>query len=225
MMQYPSEWLQGASLGEKISCEIRFKIINGDIVPGTILSENQIATEFGTSRAPSREALKTLANEGLIRLERMGAVVLGLNATDIEELYDVRFLIENFALQRLLKNYDERKVKMLNEIIDKMKIAAKHYNFIEFSYYDVQFHDTIISGANHTRILHLWKNIRHIVLTALLVATKQRFEREKNEIQRLIDMHKLIVNALITRDKNYTEETLQEHFQDTLKTVKGIFSK
>jgi GntR family transcriptional regulator, gluconate operon transcriptional repressor len=219
-MHYPSEWLQGTSLGEKISCEIRFKIINGDITPGTVLSENQLSSEFGTSRAPSREALKILSNEGLIRLERMGAVVLGLNSADIEELNDVRFLIENFALQRLMQNFD---VKVLNEIIDKMEISAKHYNYIDFSYYDVQFHDAIISAASHTRLLQVWQNIRHIVLTALLVATKRRFETERNKIERLIDMHKLIVKALISRDKNYLEKVLKEHFQDTTKTVKGLF--
>lgn len=72
MLQYPSAWLQNASLGETIACELRLRIINGTIKTGETISENWVASEFGTSRSPVREALKTLSSEGLIRLERMG---------------------------------------------------------------------------------------------------------------------------------------------------------
>ena len=50
----------------------------GMIESGTILSENKLAADFDVSRSPIREALKILASENIIRLERMGAVVIGL---------------------------------------------------------------------------------------------------------------------------------------------------
>lgn len=218
-MQYPSIWLQGVSLGEKVTCELRLQIINGSIKIGTVLSENQLAAEFGISRSPVREALKTLSNEGLIRLERMGAVVLGLTSKDIEEIYDVRLLIETFILQRLSKHPHEDLVIKLNKIIDKMEMAAKHHDYIEFSYQDLYFHEVMILEANHTRILHLWNNFRNIVLTALLVATERRFTEEIHEIGPLIDKHLLIVNALVTEDSDYIQKVVQEHFEDTRKTV------
>lgn len=68
MLHYPSAWLLGMSLGEKIASELRLQIINGTIPTGEILSENRIAADFGTSRSPVREAMKSLSNEGLIRL-------------------------------------------------------------------------------------------------------------------------------------------------------------
>lgn len=86
---------------EAIACELRLRIISGTLRPGEILSENRIAADFDSSRSPVREALRTLSNEGLIRLERMGVVVIGLKIKDVEELYDVRFLIESFVQQRL----------------------------------------------------------------------------------------------------------------------------
>ena len=79
-MNYPSEWLQSHAIGEKIACEVRLRIITGEIPKETILSENKLASEFSASRSPVRDALHVLANEGLIRLERMGAVVLGLTS-------------------------------------------------------------------------------------------------------------------------------------------------
>jgi GntR family transcriptional regulator of gluconate operon len=125
-MHYPSAWLQGASLGETIACELRLQIINGTIKPNEVISENRIAADFGTSRSPVREALKTLSHEGLIRLERMGAVVLGLSLQDLDELYDVRYLIESFAQQPLSGGNHEPVLTNLKQIIDKMELTVKH---------------------------------------------------------------------------------------------------
>ena len=59
------------------------------------------------SRSPIREALRILSNEGLIDLQRMGAVVIGLTTRDLNELYDVRLLLEHFVLERLSEvNHD-----------------------------------------------------------------------------------------------------------------------
>ncbi|KAB7706283.1 GntR family transcriptional regulator [Bacillus aerolatus] len=218
-MQYPSIGLQGVSLGEKISCELRLQIIKGSIKLGTVLSENQIAAEFNASRSPVREALKTLSNEGLIRLERMGAVVLGLTPKDIEELCDVRCLIETFVIQRLSAMDHEGLIHTLNKTIDKMEMAAKHRDFVELSYQDLYFHEVMIHEADHTRILHLWNNIRYIVFTALLVATERRIVEETHEIEPLIEKHRLLVSALISKDSNYIQKVVQEHYEDTRKTV------
>lgn len=102
-MRYPSAWLEGNSLGELIVSDLRLQIIDGTIARGEILSENKIAAQFKSSRSPVREAFKTLSNEGLISLERMGAVVLGLSSKDKDELYDVRYLIESFVQENLAK--------------------------------------------------------------------------------------------------------------------------
>ncbi|MFD0681325.1 GntR family transcriptional regulator [Paenibacillus sp. GCM10027630] len=218
-MQFPAIWLQGDSLGEKVSCELRLRIINGTLEHGAILTENQLAEEFGTSRSPIRDALKALSNEGLIRMERMGAIVIGLKPKDMEELNDVRFLLEGFALQILSDAYDELKVKELHHIIDKMELAASHDDPVQFAYYDLLFHETIILRAQHTRILHLWNSIRYVVLTVLLVATGRRFSKNKQEIEPLINRHKRIVDALVSRDSSHIKKIVQEHFMDTKKTV------
>lgn len=218
-MQFPAMWLQGASLGEKISSELRLRIINGTMAPDTVITENVLAAEFGTSRSPIRDALKILSNEGLIRMERMGAVVIGLKSKDMEELNDVRFLFEGFAVQKLSSAYDEQKIKELQQIVDKMELAASHGDPVQFAYYDLLFHETIILSAHHSRILYLWNNIRYVILTVLLVATERRFSKHKEEIQPLIHRHKLIVEALVSRDASNMSKIIQEHFMDTKKSV------
>ncbi|NOU69680.1 FCD domain-containing protein [Paenibacillus sp. LMG 31461] len=223
-MQFPEKWLQGKSLGEKISCVLRLRIIDGSTPSGTVLSENMLASEFGTSRSPIRDALKILSNEGLIQMERMGAVVLGLTPQDLEELYDVRFMFENFAMQKLAIENDETTIQELSKIIDKMEMALRHSDPSQFAYHDLEFHETIVLSADHKRISYLWINIRHVILAALLVATERRFS-EKEEILFLIDRHKRVVEALVSRDVTYINRIVKEHYHDTKRTVEESLFK
>jgi len=218
-MQYPSTWLQGSSLGESIACELRLQIINEKIRPGEILSENRIAADFGTSRSPVREALKSLSIEGLIRLERMGAVVIGLNLKDVEELYDVRYLIESFAQQKLAEGNHEGLITQLEQRIDKMKLAVKHNNFIDFAHQDFSFHEAIIMEANHSRILHLWNSIRHIVMTVILITTEKGFESGENRMHWVADKHLTVVEGLRSGDADTIRRVVKEYFADSGETL------
>lgn len=134
---YPEKWLSKASTGDRVASELRMRIIAGAIESGTILSENKIAADFSVSRSPVREALKLLASENIIRLERMGAVVIGLTEKEIEEIYDVRLLIETFIFERLGKMDTNDLVRELNKIMEMMKIAIKYHDSDEFSYQDL----------------------------------------------------------------------------------------
>lgn len=218
-MRYPSAWLQGSSLGESIACELRLQIINGTIKQDEKLSENRIAADFNTSRSPVREALKTLSNEGLIRLERMGAVVLGLSMQDLQELYDVRYLIESFAQQRLASVDHESLLANLKQIIDKMELAIKYKDPVEFSHLDFRFHESMIVEAKHTRILHLWRSIRHIVLTVMLMTTDVVFAEGETKLLQVIEKHRVIIQAIESRDVNVIQKVVQEYFADSNVTL------
>lgn len=219
MLRYPSNWLQGVSLGESIACELRLQIVNGSIKPGEIISENRMAADFGTSRSPVREALKLLSSEGLIRLERMGAVVLGLSMTDIIELYDVRYLIESFVQQRLADMAVGPLLETLQRTIDKMDLAVKHNDAVEFSFQDLSFHEAIITAANHKRILHLWNSIRPIVITVMLITTQEIFAEGKQKLNRVIDKHRKMMKGLESQRADVIQKFVQEYFADSRQTL------
>jgi GntR family transcriptional regulator of gluconate operon len=224
MLHYPSVWLQGISLGESIACELRLQMMIGTIKPNEVISENRVAADFNTSRSPVREALKTLSNEGLIRLERMGAVVLGLSSVDVEELYDVRYLIESFAQQRLASGDHVPLFANLKQIIAKMELAVKYKNSVEFSYLDFCFHEAIIVEARHKRILHSWNNIRNIVLTVMFITTKKIFLEGLVKLNAVIAKHQKIVNGLETKDVNLIQQVVKEYFADSYITLHSSLS-
>jgi GntR family transcriptional regulator of gluconate operon len=219
MMHYPSEWLQGVSIGESIASELRLQIIRGSIKPGEVISENKAAADFGSSRSPVRDALKALANEGLIRLERMGAVVLGLSSQDVEELYDVRFLIESFAQQRLAAENTDHLLARLQQTIDKMELAAKHRDAVSFARLDFDFHESMIQEAKHARIQHLWKSIRQLVLTVMLITTEEVFSGGDDRIRQVVDKHRSLAEALNSKDVSVVQKVVSDYFSDSRVTL------
>ncbi|WP_017814827.1 MULTISPECIES: GntR family transcriptional regulator [Paenibacillus] len=218
-MQYPSAWMQGASRGEAIACQLRLQIINEQIKPGEIISENRVAADFGTSRSPVRDALKTLSGEGLIRLERMGAVVLGLNLEDVKELYDVRYLIESFAQQQLAQQDNAVLVTQLDRIIDKMKLAVKHGDYVDFAYQDFTFHEAIVMHAQHKRMIHLWNSIRQIVMTVILITTEKGFQTGEERMNWVADKHYMILEGLRSHDPEVIHKVVSSYFADSAQTL------
>lgn len=111
----PKQWLEQLSTGEQIAFDLRYKIIANHLKDGEKLSENTLAQMYEVSRSPIRDALKLLAHDKLIRLERMGAVITALSESDIRELYDMRLMIESFAFERLKSDDIEQVVLELQK--------------------------------------------------------------------------------------------------------------
>ena len=224
-MKFPRNWLESDSLGELISSELRFQIISGEIEVGSILSENMISSSFETSRSPVREAFKTLELEGLVTPGRMGITVQGLNEEDIKEIYDLRFLLEKFCIQKLTEDFDSEKASEFYKFTDLMKLHAEHNDFMEFSFQDLLFHETIVLRTNHKRVLYSWKNIRNIILCLLLVATEKRFKEEKEGIGNLIYQHRLLIDAMVEKNEDKIDKWMDDHLRDTNATVMSAYLK
>ena len=220
---YPSKWLLKASAGDRVTCELRMRIISGGIESGAILSENKLAADFAVSRSPIREALKILASENIIRLERMGAVVIGLSEKEIEEIYDVRLLIESFVFERLVKMDTHDLAKELSKILEMMKVAIKYSDADEFSYQDVLFHETIIRAVNHSYILMIWNNLKPVMESLILLSMRMRFKEKYEDFTRIINNHELYIEAIKAKDRDLMIKSLHENFDDVQGKVEDLW--
>jgi DNA-binding GntR family transcriptional regulator len=94
------EALYAPSLVEMTTRRLRAQILAGEFAPGQRLVEEQICQRLEISRAPLREALRLLANEGLVEhLPRRGVRVTALSERDVDELFGLRALFERYAVQ------------------------------------------------------------------------------------------------------------------------------
>lgn len=220
---YPEKWLSKASTGDRVAYELRMRIISGTIESGSVLSENKLAADFAVSRSPVRDALKILASENIIQLERMGAVVLGLTEKEIEEIYDIRLLIETFVFERLVRIDVEELVKELSKIFEMMKIAIKYHDADEFSYQDVLFHETIIKAANHSHILMIWNNLKPVMESFILLSMRTRFKEKYDDFTRVLNNHELYIEAIKTKDRALMIQSLHQNFDDVQGKVEDLW--
>lgn len=105
-MEIPKQWLTYLSKGEAIAATLRLSIMSGERATHKLLTENQVANEFQVSRSPVRDAFKILAQERLIRLERMGAEIIPFTDKQRQELTDIRLMIESFAFTKVIQRSD-----------------------------------------------------------------------------------------------------------------------
>ena len=221
---YPEKRLAKASMGEKVVTELRMRIISKDIKDETVLSENQLAKEYQVSRSPIREALRVLINENLVRPERMGAVVIGISEKDIEEIYDIRLMIESFVFQRLLKKENAQLIGELNKIIEMMKIAVKYKDVDEFSLLDIEFHETIIQSINHDYMAMLWSNLKPVMECLILLSMRYRIKENAEDFDRVIKNHDLIIEAITNKDSELIKQAFYQNFNDVQNKVENIWS-
>ncbi|WP_342429680.1 GntR family transcriptional regulator [Neobacillus sp. FSL H8-0543] len=222
-MLYPEKWHSKASAGDRVTSELRMRIISGLIESGTILSENKLATDFSVSRSPIREALKKLASENIIRLEKMGAVVIGLTEKEIQEIYDVRLLIETFVFERLVKLDTNELVRELSKILEMMKVAIKYSDADEFSFQDVLFHETIIRAINHSYILMIWNNTKPVMESLILLSMRARIEEKYDDFTRVLENHGLYIEAIETKDRELMIRSLHQNFDDVQGKVEDLW--
>ena len=103
---------------------MREAILTAALPPGTRLRQEKLAELFGTSRIPVREALRALEYEGLVTsMPRRGFTVTELDADDIEEVYDLRVLLESHAVRLAVPLLTDEDLQILEELYARMVAA------------------------------------------------------------------------------------------------------
>jgi DNA-binding GntR family transcriptional regulator len=110
------------------------KIIVGEVVPGERLAETRLAELAGVSRSPVREALRILAQEGLVELvPRIGAQVAQISANDASELYACRLLLEPrcvYEAVKVLQTSDRDELGSTRSAMERAVAAGDAHSFL-----------------------------------------------------------------------------------------------
>jgi DNA-binding GntR family transcriptional regulator len=131
-------------LRDKVYHLLREWIINGALKPGERIVESVLASRMQVSRAPFREALWLLASEGLVRLEaHQSAFVTQLSREDLEQIFEVRELLEIHAAKRLHAHLSPEKSAELEQALAALREAARRRDVQGFSEADREFHRTL----------------------------------------------------------------------------------
>jgi len=199
------------SVREKTYEHLKEKILSGYFKPGERLAEEHLAAKLSVSRTPIREALHKLEQDGLVKpLETRGFCVPQDSIEEMEEIFEIRSIMEGYALRYVCEHITEKTLDELDVTINKAEAALKNMKLDMVFTYNTEFHDTIHKlVAKKPRLLGLMVDMRKYVLR-YRKDTLQYF----HGAQRSIDGHRKIMMALRLKDPDLCERIMREHIRE-----------
>jgi DNA-binding GntR family transcriptional regulator len=202
----------GLSVREKTYNDLKSMILSGRLIPGERLAEEHLAEELGVSRTPVREALHKLEQDGFIEpLESRGFRIPQDSREEIEDLFELRTVLEGYTLKIICERITDEQITMLEEIINKADDALKRKRIDEVFRLNTQFHDTLHSLVADKRRFHsLIVNMRKYVL---------RYRKDTLQYlgagKRASDGHRQILLALKLKDPELCERVMRDHIRQS----------
>jgi DNA-binding GntR family transcriptional regulator len=202
----------GISAREKTYDYLKTSILSGHFVAGERLAEEHLAEELGVSRTPVREALHKLEQEGLIEpLESRGFRVPQDSPEEIEDLFDIRTVLEGYTLKIICERITDEQMAMLEKIIEKADDALRRKRIDEVFQWNTQFHDTLHSMVADKRRFHsLIVNMRKYVLRY-----RKDTLRNLGAAKRAGDGHQQILLALKLKEPELCERVMRTHIRQS----------
>lgn len=212
----------GHGLVDRLAATIQSRVLSGEITTGTHLRQETLASEFGVSRTPVREALRKLQASGVVMLEpNRGAVVHRPTARDIREAYAVRAELEGLAAELAAAHVEDAQLEQLREaeqlfrhsigelIEDRRRGVHRHWSTeSEWERANNIFHAVIQEAAGNRQLLRSIAFLhqrfpRHLTWSAL--------SRNSHLLAENVEQHKRILDAIEARNAAAARAAMTEH--------------
>lgn len=204
----------GHSLSARVFHTLREDILSGKYRKDEELKEKTIGEELGVSRTPVREALRQLELEGLVTIiPNKGAFVVGISKNDIQDIYEIRSLLEGLCAKWAVSVITEKQIEELEEIIflTDFHIEKEHYKHI--LELDNRFHEILYEASSSKVLNHVLSDFHHYVerVRKVSLSSKKRAQESNAE-------HRKIVEALKAHDEQKAEKLANEHIMNTIQS-------
>jgi DNA-binding GntR family transcriptional regulator len=192
---------------------LRQAILRGSLPGGLRLVQAEVATQLQVSTTPVREALRDLATEGLISLDaHRGAIVRQLESSDVQEIYDLRKLLEPEALRRATRNITEEELEQAAALERRMDSEADAGVWADLNR---EFHATLVQAARSPRLIAILQNLRDsaapYVGLSLQASEDQRRQANKQ--------HGKMLEAMRAGDADAVATVALEHLESTTRIL------
>jgi DNA-binding GntR family transcriptional regulator len=204
------------------------EIVNGTLKPGEVVTEVFLAEKYGISRTPVREALSRFQCEGLINTSNRTKRIYSLSARDIEEIFELKKLIEGNVAKRAAENLTDKQAVELEQVVRNMKKlsetspeneAQEKELLNKWLALDSQFHEILFTSCGNKRAQQfvLRINLQWHRLKVGLVAIEGRIDKSILE-------HEAIALAILEKDPEKARSTMAEHLDDLKKFILKLMS-
>ncbi|WP_167577781.1 GntR family transcriptional regulator [Ammoniphilus sp. YIM 78166] len=191
---------------------VKRMLIEGEYQPGDRLVEVKLAESLGVSRAPVREAIRMLIQDGL--LEQKEGLVYLINPTTqtIVEVFQCRQSLESLSARLAAKNISDSQLQQLAQNIQETQRAIQQNDSKEIGRLDQQFHDLIIEASGNQQLISLMS----IIQAKISYIRNSIIRNFYQNFLTFADEHQRIYQALLERDENKAEMEMRSHIEKNL---------
>jgi DNA-binding GntR family transcriptional regulator len=207
-------------LRQEVLEALRSDILSGRTKPGSRLLEADIAQRMGISRAPVREAIRQLEQEGLVEFfPHRGAVVVGLPEDEIDAIYELRALIEERAIARACARATDADLDRLDRLIDEMRRAHAAKDIALLAEIDLRFHGLLVELSGFSLLRHIWGSLDGLVRVRSYQALYRPGRAARYFLRGSIESHTQLLDALRTRDPDQAAQAVRAHILDVVEQL------
>lgn len=208
------------SLHARLVAGIRDIIIRGELADGTRIPEASLCQRFAVSRTPLREALKSLASEGLVTLRpNRGAVVAALDAPVLAEVFEAKEALERFIGLAAADRADQTDLHALETLhADLRAAAAGGHDPDLYSDLNAAFHDRLAGAARNGQVRQIYASLQAQVRRA-----RHAVNHDPARIKASLAEHEGIMAALRVRARLDLSERLAQHNAATAEAILARF--
>ncbi|MGP6087936.1 GntR family transcriptional regulator [Antarctobacter jejuensis] len=198
---------------------LRIKIVTLEFPPGTILSRNALAKEFGVSLTPLRDAMQKLEEDGLIKImPQSGTVVKRIDVDQLQETQFLRVAIETEVVRRLAQNPGSETVPRAEAIVQMQEALLGNTAQMDLFYeLDRSFHRTLFAGVGMV-------NLQQMLLRRLGHLTRcQRLDLpSKGKMADIVKHHRQILLSISAGDPDAAAEAMRSHLSGTMSRLDAL---
>lgn len=207
---------QYRTVEDMVTWAIREAILVGLYRPGDKLPQEKLATDLGVSRVPVRASLRKLEAEGLVIISpHKGATVRRLAPEEVAEIYELRIVLETYALQSAIKHLTDEQIDELSRLADKLDASG---DAAELPVLREQFTSALLTMSKRPRTADIVARLRADVGRYWL-----GFRAVRDDHYHL-STHRLLVDALRSRDLRKAQTWIREHFTAVSEELQRIMA-
>jgi phosphonate utilization transcriptional regulator len=201
------EALQNHSLTMLVQRELERMVLAGELAVGEKLNEAALAVRLGVSRGPVREAMRALAETGLVRLEKnRGVFVREISVAEADEIYEVRAAFDQMAGRKLAGAIRPAQLAELRAVVERMRDAAARQDLDAYHAANLRFHDALVEFAGNAKLLQMYRRLVNELglFRRHSLAQPQRLPKSTLE-------HRKILQAIAAGDADAAGQKLYDH--------------
>jgi len=201
------------SVSDQVFFYLKEKIINNELVPGSVLSIYRLSSEFGISNTPVREAVVRLESLDLVTVNRNRNITVSAMSRDkILDILEMRRLLETYGSRTAALDITDGEIESLEKVLNG--VQANPADFEQYKRSDLELHEAI---TRHIKNREIQASLKNLSVSSLRIRYYARFYGEEHNpdlvesVKKITAEHRAILDALKTRDPGKVERAVAYH--------------